>query len=52
MECQDLLARIFVANPAERISLADVKRHPWFLHNLPVELAVRADEQADWQAGG
>lgn len=40
VECQDLLARIFVAQPAQRITLSDIKRHPWFLRNLPVELAV------------
>jgi serine/threonine-protein kinase SRK2 len=39
-ECQDLLARIFVAAPAQRITLPEIKRHPWFLKNLPVELAV------------
>ncbi|WIA17833.1 hypothetical protein OEZ85_009339 [Tetradesmus obliquus] len=38
-ECQDLLARIFVAAPAQRITLPEIKRHPWFLKNLPVELA-------------
>jgi len=40
VECQDLLARIFVANPAQRITLPEVKQHPWFLRNLPAELAV------------
>lgn len=37
---QDLLARIFTANPAERITLSQIKHHPWFLKNLPIELAV------------
>lgn len=41
-ECQDLLSRIFVANPAERITLTQIKQHPWFLKNLPIELAVSA----------
>jgi serine/threonine-protein kinase SRK2 len=40
VKCQDLLARIFVAAPAQRITLPEIKRHPWFLKNLPVELAV------------
>lgn len=39
-ECQDLLGRIFIAQPAQRITLSEIKRHPWFLKNLPVELAV------------
>lgn len=40
IECQDLLARIFVANPLQRITMTDIRRHPWFLKNLPAELAV------------
>ncbi|KAF8027322.1 hypothetical protein BT93_E0278 [Corymbia citriodora subsp. variegata] len=37
-DCRHLLSRIFVANPAERITLPEVKQHPWFLKNLPKEL--------------
>lgn len=46
---QDLLSRIFVANPAERITLAQIKQHPWFLKNLPIELAV-STIQWTWRA--
>lgn len=38
-ECLDLLARIFVAKPSQRIRIAAIKRHPWYLKNLPRELA-------------
>ena len=38
-DCQDLLARVFVANPMQRISLEGIQQHPWFLKNLPAELA-------------
>ncbi|KXZ46115.1 hypothetical protein GPECTOR_47g393 [Gonium pectorale] len=38
-ECQDLISRIFVANPTQRITIADIRRHTWFLRNLPAELA-------------
>lgn len=38
-ECVDLIARIFVGNPANRISIAGIQKHPWFLRNLPEELA-------------
>lgn len=38
-ECVDLIARIFVGNPANRISIAGIQKHPWFLKNLPEELA-------------
>lgn len=37
-ECADLLQRIFVANPAQRIRIRQIKAHPWFLRNLPEEL--------------
>jgi serine/threonine-protein kinase SRK2 len=36
----DLLGRIFVAEPSRRIWLPQIKQHPWFLHNLPIELQV------------
>ena len=39
-ECLDLISRIFVANPAQRISIAQIKQHAWFLRNLPEELKV------------
>lgn len=38
-ECVDLIARIFVGNPANRISISGIQKHPWFLKNLPEELA-------------
>lgn len=39
-ECLDLISKIFLANPAQRMTIADIKRHPWFLRNLPAELAT------------
>ncbi|XP_008804780.1 serine/threonine-protein kinase SAPK2 isoform X4 [Phoenix dactylifera] len=38
MECRHLLSRIFVANPEQRITIPEIKIHPWFLRNLPIEL--------------
>lgn len=38
MECNHLLSRIFVSNPEKRATMAEIKSHPWFLKNLPVEL--------------
>ncbi|KAK8483368.1 hypothetical protein V6N13_097616 [Hibiscus sabdariffa] len=37
-DCRHLLSRIFVANPARRISIPEIKQHAWFLKNLPKEL--------------
>ncbi|GLU16161.1 hypothetical protein SLE2022_326070 [Rubroshorea leprosula] len=44
-ECRHLLSRIFVANPEKRINIQEIKSHPWFLKNLPVELM----EGGSWQ---
>ncbi|KAF8020255.1 hypothetical protein BT93_G0839 [Corymbia citriodora subsp. variegata] len=38
LECRHLISRIFVADPAERITIPDIKSHPWFLKNLPADL--------------
>ncbi|KAL4421960.1 hypothetical protein ABPG77_007902 [Micractinium sp. CCAP 211/92] len=35
--CVDLLRRIFVPDPAQRISLAQIRQHPWFQAYLPRE---------------
>ncbi|KAG9151687.1 hypothetical protein Leryth_001982 [Lithospermum erythrorhizon] len=40
-ECRDLLSRIFVANCAERITIKEIRSHPWFLKNLPREVTER-----------
>ncbi|XP_072950831.1 serine/threonine-protein kinase SAPK7-like isoform X1 [Typha angustifolia] len=37
-DCRQLLSRIFVANSARRITMREIKNHPWFLKNLPREL--------------
>ncbi|KAK1275577.1 Serine/threonine-protein kinase SAPK10 [Acorus gramineus] len=37
-ECQHLISRIFVGNPATRISIPEIRNHEWFLKNLPSDL--------------
>lgn len=37
-ECHHLISRIFVADPAERISIPEIRNHEWFLKNLPADL--------------
>lgn len=56
-DCRQLLSRIFVADPEKRITMAEIKSHPWFLKNLPVELSdgyqeklQDADVDAPWQS--
>ncbi|XP_010491506.1 PREDICTED: serine/threonine-protein kinase SRK2G [Camelina sativa] len=41
-ECKHLLSRIFVTNSAKRITLKEIKNHPWYLKNLPKELLESA----------
>ncbi|GLT63704.1 hypothetical protein SLA2020_362480 [Shorea laevis] len=37
-ECCHLISRIFVADPAKRISIPEIRNHEWFLKNLPADL--------------
>mmetsp|Transcript_5999 Transcript_5999/g.16746 ORF Transcript_5999/g.16746 Transcript_5999/m.16746 type:complete len:370 (-) Transcript_5999:368-1477(-) len=37
-ECMDLILRIFVSDPSVRITLLQIRSHPWFIQNLPREL--------------
>ncbi|KAI3767803.1 hypothetical protein L2E82_18213 [Cichorium intybus] len=43
MDCKDLLSRIFVANPDKRITIPEIKKHPWFFKDLPAAL-IEGDE--------
>jgi serine/threonine-protein kinase SRK2 len=42
--CRHLLSRIFIADPRKRITMAEIKAHPWFLKNLPRELKEEAQQ--------
>nr|BAK01400.1 predicted protein [Hordeum vulgare subsp. vulgare] len=48
--CRNLLSRIFIADPSKRITMAEIKAHPWFLKNLPRELKEEA-QQAYYNRG-
>ncbi|PKI39287.1 hypothetical protein CRG98_040343 [Punica granatum] len=37
-DCLHLISRIFVADPAQRISIPEIRNHEWFLKNLPADL--------------
>ncbi|CAH9123305.1 unnamed protein product [Cuscuta epithymum] len=41
-DCRHLLSRIFVTSPSRRITINEIKNHPWFLKNLPRELTEPA----------
>lgn len=42
-DCRHLLTRIFVANPAKRITIPEIRNHPWFLKDLPRDLMEGAE---------
>ncbi|POO02739.1 Serine/threonine-protein kinase [Trema orientale] len=37
-ECRELISRIFVPDPATRITIPEIRNHEWFLKNLPADL--------------
>ena len=34
-DCLDILTRVLVAQPSERMSMDEIKTHRWFLKGLP-----------------
>uniref|UniRef100_A0A0E0EGL9 non-specific serine/threonine protein kinase n=1 Tax=Oryza meridionalis TaxID=40149 RepID=A0A0E0EGL9_9ORYZ len=46
-DCRRLLSQIFVADPSKRITIPEIKKHTWFLKNLPKEISER--EKADYK---
>lgn len=38
---KDLLKKMLLPDPKERITLEDVMKHPWFTTNLPPEVGAR-----------
>ena len=47
-DCVDLISKVFVGNPANRINITGIRAHPWFLKNLPEELRVRCWCMCPW----
>lgn len=42
-ECRDLLTRMLVRDPDDRITMAQIHKHPWFIANLPMEAVSMND---------
>ena len=34
-DCLDILTRVLVAQPSQRMTMEEIKTHPWFLKGLP-----------------
>ncbi|KAD3640934.1 hypothetical protein E3N88_30157 [Mikania micrantha] len=37
-ECRHLISKIFVGDPAQRITMAEIRTHEWFVKNMPADL--------------
>lgn len=44
LEAKDLISRILVVDPITRITIPEIRQHPWFRLHLPWFLSVRAEE--------
>ena len=50
--CQDLLSHILVPDPARRITIAEIQRHPWYCKDLPPGVAEMNDHLVGRPASG
>lgn len=41
--CRDLISKILVVDPLKRITIAEIRQHPWFQTSLPSYLSVVPD---------
>lgn len=44
---RDLINKMLVVDPIKRITVAEIRKHSWFLDNLPSYLALSAEEQIE-----
>ncbi|XP_057449482.1 serine/threonine-protein kinase SRK2I-like [Lotus japonicus] len=43
-ECRHLISRIFVFDPAERITIPEILKNEWFLKNLPADQKIMSNQ--------
>jgi len=43
-EIKDLISRMLVVDPLQRITIPEIRRHRWFMENLPLYLSVTPDQ--------
>ncbi|KAF7098852.1 hypothetical protein CFC21_100559 [Triticum aestivum] len=46
-EWRDLISKIFVADPAARITVPEIRNHPWFFKNFPADDSTMSTEEAE-----
>lgn len=48
-DCRDLIRGLFHKDPDQRLSIAEIKKHPWFTANLPEEMSVSTSFLSVWR---
>eukprot|EP01125_Pyxidicula_operculata_P018265 TRINITY_DN6492_c0_g1_i2.p1 TRINITY_DN6492_c0_g1~~TRINITY_DN6492_c0_g1_i2.p1 ORF type:complete len:271 (+),score=51.27 TRINITY_DN6492_c0_g1_i2:865-1677(+) len=43
-QCKDLIKKILVVNPVERLTMDEIREHDWFKENLPKYLNIAAEQ--------
>ena len=46
-DAKDLISRMLIVNPIQRITIAEIRKHPWFKKNLPPYLHPPKEEFFD-----
>lgn len=44
---RDLISRMLVVDPLQRITMNEIVQHPWYKTNLPAYLALSAEQQIE-----
>lgn len=44
---KELIRRMIFANPLERITIPEIKNHPWYTYNLPFYLQIMDNYSVD-----
>lgn len=46
-ESKDLISKMLITDPVKRITVDEIRQHPWFRHNLPNYIAHAPDPRSD-----
>jgi len=47
---RDLITRMMQANPLQRITISEIKNHPWFTNHLPFYLQIMDNSKSEIEA--
>lgn len=46
---KDLIVQMMRPNPLERMTIAEIKNHPWYSYNLPLYLQIMDNSKSEMQ---